>query len=70
MAILEELKRIGEARATPPAALALVATLGWISPVPAEAAGAATGERIVSGVRISLGEEGRRWTLVPTLLDG
>jgi hypothetical protein len=30
----------------------------------------ATGERTVSGVRISLGEEGRRWTLVPTMLDG
>jgi hypothetical protein len=70
MAILEELKRTGEARATPLAALALVATLGWTSPLPAEAAGAATGERSVSGVRISLGEEGRRWTLVPTLLDG
>lgn len=27
-------------------------------------------ERSVSGVRITLGEVGRRWTLVPTLLDG
>jgi len=34
------------------------------------AAHAATGERSVSGVRITLGEEGREWTLVPTLLDG
>lgn len=70
MAIVEELKRIGEARATPFAALALVVTLGWISPATADAANAATGERTISGVRISLGEEGRRWTLVPTLLDG
>jgi len=30
----------------------------------------ATGERTVSGVRISLGEEGRRWTLIPTMLEG
>jgi hypothetical protein len=42
----------------------------WIAPESADAAHAATGERAVSGVRITLGEEGRRWTLVPTLLDG
>jgi hypothetical protein len=41
--------------------------MAWIAP---ESADAATGERTVSGVRITLGEEGRRWTLVPTLLDG
>jgi len=70
MAIVEELKRTGEARAAPPAALALVVALGWISPAIADAANSAVGERTVSGVRISLGEEGRRWTLVPTLLDG
>ena len=27
-------------------------------------------ERTVSGVRITFGEAGQRWTLIPTLLDG
>ncbi len=48
---------------------ALGAFLAWITPLHATAI-AATGERSVSDVRISLGEEGRRWTLVPTMLEG
>jgi len=69
MATFTDWMRLGEARMTPLATLALGAAMAWIAPESAEAA-AATGERSVSGVRITLGEEGRRWTLVPTLLDG
>jgi hypothetical protein len=69
MATFTEWMRLGEARMTPLATLALGAAMAWIAPQGAEAA-AATAERTVSGVRISLGEEGRRWTLVPTMLDG
>jgi hypothetical protein len=69
MATFTEWMRVGEARMTPLATLALGAAMAWIAPQGAEAA-AATAERTVSGVRISLGEEGRRWTLVPTMLDG
>ena len=67
MATFTEWMRLREARMTLFAMLALVAAMAWIAPHAAEAA---TGERSVSGVRISLGAEGRRWTLVPTLLDG
>ena len=67
MATFTEWMRLREARMTLFAMLALVAAMAWIAPHAAEAA---TGERSVSGVRISLGEEGRRWSLVPTLLDG
>ena len=70
MATFTEWMRLGEARMTPLATLALGAAMAWIAPESADAAPAATGERSVSGVRISLGEESRRWTLVPTLLDG
>jgi hypothetical protein len=69
MATFTEWMRLGEARMTPFATLALGAAMAWIAPQGAEAA-VATAERTVSGVRISLGEEGRRWTLVPTMLDG
>ena len=69
MATFTDWMRLGKARMTPLATLALGAAMAWIAPESAEAA-AATGERSVSGVRITLGEEGRRWTLVPTLLDG
>ena len=69
MATFTDWMRLGKARMTPLATLALGAAMAWIAPESAEAA-AATGERTVSGVRITLGEEGRRWTLVPTLLDG
>ena len=67
MATITDWIRLGKARMTPIATLALGAAMAWIAP---ESADAATGERSVSGVRITLGEEGRRWTLVPTLLDG
>ena len=67
MATFTEWMRLREARMTLFAMLALVAAMAWIAPHAAEAA---TGERSVSGVRISLGAEGREWTLVPTLLDG
>ena len=67
MATFTEWMRLREARMTLFAMLALVAAMAWIAPHAAEAA---TGERSVSGVRISLGAEGRRWSLVPTLLDG
>jgi hypothetical protein len=69
MATFTDSIRLGEARMTAFATLALGAAMAWVAPQGAEAA-AAIGERTVSGVRISLGEEGRRWTLVPTLLDG
>jgi hypothetical protein len=49
---------------------ALGVGMAWLAPESADAAHTAAGERSVSGVRITLGEEGRRWTLVPTLLDG
>jgi len=55
---------------TPLATLALGVGMALIAPESADAAHAATGERTVSGVRITLGEEGREWTLVPTMLDG
>jgi hypothetical protein len=67
MATFTDWMRLGKARMTPLTTLALGAAMAWIAP---ESADAATGERTVSGVRITLGEEGRRWTLVPTLLDG
>ena len=51
------------------ASLVLAASISWLASDAALAA-AATEERTVSRVRISLGEEGRRWTLVPTMLDG
>ena len=70
MATFTEWMRLGEGWMKPLATLALGAGMAWIAPESADAAHAATGERAVSGVRISLGEEGRRWTLVPTLLDG
>ncbi|MBI1303768.1 MAG: hypothetical protein GC172_08270 [Phycisphaera sp.] len=70
MATFTDWMRLGEARMTQLATLALGAAMAWIAPEGADAANAATGERSVSGVRISIGEEGRRWTLVPTLLDG
>jgi hypothetical protein len=70
MATFTDWMRLGEARLTPLATLALGAGMAWLAPEVADAARAATGERAVSGVRITLGEEGRRWTLVPTLLDG
>ncbi len=70
MATFTEWLRLGDARMTPLATLALGAVMALIAPESADAAHPATGERTVSGVRISLGEEGRRWTLVPTLLDG
>jgi hypothetical protein len=70
MATFTEWMRLGEARMTPLATLALGAAMAWIAPESADAAPAATGERSVSGVRILLGEESRRWTLVPTMLDG
>ena len=70
MATFTDWMRLGEARMTPLATLALGAGMALLAPESADAAHAATGERSVSGVRISLGEEGRRWTLVPTLLDG
>ena len=69
MATFTDWMRLGKARMTPLTTLALGAAMAWIAPQGAEAA-VATAERTVSGVRISLGEEGRRWTLVPTLLDG
>jgi hypothetical protein len=59
----------GDSRMGSLAALALGAAVAWGAPH-ADAAHAATGGRGVSGVRITLGEEGREWTLVPTLLDG
>ena len=49
--------------------LMLVESFACLVLVAASAAGV-TEERTVSGVRISLGDEGRRWTLVPTLLGG
>lgn len=67
MATFTKWMRLREARMTLFAMLALVAAMAWIAPHAAEAA---TGERSVSGVRISLGAEGREWTLVPTMLDG
>jgi hypothetical protein len=70
MATFTDWMRLGEARMTSLATLALGAAMACIAPESADAAHPATGERSVSGVRISLGEEGRRWTLVPTLLDG
>ncbi len=70
MATFTEWMQLGEARKTSLATLALGAAMTCIAPESAEAAHPATGERAVSGVRITLGEEGRRWTLVPTLLDG
>jgi hypothetical protein len=70
MATFTDWMRLGEARMTSIATLALGVGMAWIAPESADAAHAATGERSVSGVRITLGEEGRRWTLVPTLLDG
>ena len=70
MATFTDWMRLGEARMTPLATLALGAAMAWFAPEGADAAHAATGERAVSGVRITLGEEGRRWTLVPTMLDG
>jgi hypothetical protein len=59
----------GDSRMGSLAALALGAAVAWGAPH-ADAAHAATGGRGVSGVRVTLGEEGREWTLVPTLLDG
>ena len=70
MATFTDWMRLGEARMTPLATLALGAGMALLAPESADAAHAATGERTVSGVRITLGEEGREWTLVPTLLDG
>jgi hypothetical protein len=70
MATFTDWMRLGDARKTSLATLALGAAAAWFAPESADAAHAATGERSVSDVRISLGEEGRRWTLVPTLLDG
>ncbi len=70
MATFTDWMRLGEARMTPLATLALGAGMALLAPESADAAHAATGERGVSGVRITLGEEGREWTLVPTLLDG
>jgi hypothetical protein len=70
MATITDWMRLGEARMTPIATLALGAAMAWIAPEGADGSNAATGERTVSGVRITLGEEGRRWTLVPTMLDG
>jgi hypothetical protein len=70
MATFTDWMRLGEARMTSLATLALGAAMACIAPESADAAHPATGERTVSGVRITLGEEGREWTLVPTLLDG
>gem|GEM_PF-2622649 len=70
MATFTDWMRLGEARMTSLATLALGVGMAWIAPESADAAHAATGERTVSGVRITLGEEGREWTLVPTMLDG
>jgi hypothetical protein len=70
MATFTDWMRLGEARMTPLATLALGAGMALFAPESADAAHPTTGERSVSGVRISLGEEGREWTLVPTLLDG
>ena len=70
MATFTDGMRLGEARKTSLATLALGVAMEWFAPEGADAAHPTTGERTVSGVRISLGEVGRRWTLVPTLLDG
>jgi len=70
MATFTDWMRLGEARMTSLATLALGVGMALLAPESADAAHPAAGERSVSGVRITLGEEGRRWTLVPTLLDG
>ena len=70
MATFTERMRLGEARMTRIAMVALGAAMALIAPEGADASNAAPGERSVSGVRISLGDAGREWTLVPTMLDG
>jgi hypothetical protein len=59
MATFTEWMRLGDARRTPLATLALGAGLALLAPESVDAAHAATGERTVSGVRITLGEERR-----------
>ena len=55
---------------TPGATVALCAAIAGLVLESADAANTDPTERSVSRVRVSLGDEGRRWTLVPTMHEG